>query len=196
MLYVEQSLNPNEEIIRIGEFHWFYTVNAAISVLFGLVGLIGVLYGGYYWTISQEVSQNFQGLPEALMAQAWDETVVRRGGFFSVIGNLHFGIKMAAFVSLALGLLSFASMMVAKATTEICITTERLILKRGVVARYVSEISVDRIEGVNVIQGVIGRIADFGLVVVRGMGVGEIMLPPIQDPVGFRRAIDRARSVD
>jgi len=68
-----------------------------------------------------------------------------------------------------------------------------LILKRGMVARHVDEMSVDRIEGVNVIQGILGRLMDFGFVVVRGMGVGEVVLPQIEDPIGFRKAINRAR---
>lgn len=196
MLYVEQSLNPNEEIIRIGHFHWFYTFNALLWIVIGLAGMIGILYAGYYWEISRAVSKSFNGLPENLMAQAWDETVQRKGGTIAVVKGLHPVIKFTAFGALVFGILSFASMMVVKATTEICITTERLILKRGVVARHVDEMSVDRIEGVNVIQGILGRMLNFGLVIVRGMGVGEVVLPPVEDPVGFRKAIDRARSVD
>jgi hypothetical protein len=30
---------------------------------------------------------------------------------------------------------------------------------------------------------------------VRGMGVGEVILPPIADPIAFRKAIDRAKSI-
>ena len=158
--------------------------------------MIGILYGGYYWEISRAVSAQFQGLPEQLQAQAWDEVVRQRGGVSSVISGLHIGLKLAAFGMLAFGFLSFAGMMVRKATTEICVTSDRLIIKTGMVARQVNEINVDRIEGVNVMQGIIGRIADFGTVVVRGMGVGELWLPPIADPVGFRRAIDRAKALD
>lgn len=196
MLYVEQSLNPNEEIIKTGHFHWFYTLNAAMWIVIGAGFMIGILYAGYYWEVSRTVALNFQGLPDHLMARAWDETVARMGGVLSIIKSLHIGIKIAAFAAFAFGLLSFAGMMVRKATTEICITSERLILKQGVVARRVDEMSVDRIEGVNVIQGIIGRLVNFGTVIVRGMGVGEVWLPPIADPVGFRRAIDHAKSVD
>ncbi|PCI00254.1 MAG: hypothetical protein COB76_03865 [Alphaproteobacteria bacterium] len=196
MLYVEQSLNPNEDIIKIGKFHWLYTVNAAFWIVIGFGLMCGVLYAGYYWEVSRTVSGQFQGLPVHLKAQAWDEVVRQKGGFFSIISGLHFGFKIGAFLSLLFGIFSFTSMMVRKATTEICITTDRLILKKGVVARHVDEINVDRIEGVNVIQGVVGRIANYGLVIVRGMGVGEVTLPQIADPISFRRAIDRAKSLD
>jgi uncharacterized membrane protein YdbT with pleckstrin-like domain len=86
-------------------------------------------------------------------------------------------------------------MMIIKVTTEIAITNKRLVYKRGLVARYVGEINIDRIEGVNVLQGVLGRIFNYGRIMVRGMGVGEVILPPIEEPLKFRRAIERARSV-
>jgi len=93
-----------------------------------------------------------------------------------------------------MGLLGFAQMMVVKATTEIAVTNRRLIYKRGLVARHVGEMSIDRIEGVNVLQGILGRLLNYGRVAVRGMGVGEVVLPPIEDPIAFRLSIEKAKS--
>jgi uncharacterized membrane protein YdbT with pleckstrin-like domain len=122
--------------------------------------------------------------------------VQSRGGFFSIVKGLHIGFKIAAILSLAMGLLFFAQMMLTKAYTEMCITTERLILKQGVLSVNSDELNVDRIEGVNVSQGMIGRLLNYGVVIVRGMGIGEVRLPTMIDPVGFRRAIDQAKNVD
>ena len=94
-----------------------------------------------------------------------------------------------------MGLLGFAQKMVAKATTEIAITNTRLVFKRGLVARQVGEMNIDRIEGVNVLQSVLGRILNYGRIMVRGMGIGEVVLPPIEDPVSFRKAIERAKAL-
>ena len=93
-----------------------------------------------------------------------------------------------------MGLVKFAQMMVVKATTEIAITNNRLIYKRGLVARHVGEINIDRIEGCNVLQPILGRIFNYGRVLIRGMGVGEVTLPPLEDPISFRRAIEEAKS--
>ena len=30
---------------------------------------------------------------------------------------------------------------------------------------------------------------------VRGMGVGEVVLPSIEDPIAFRRAIEKAKAI-
>lgn len=195
MLYLQQSLNPNEEIIRVGEFHWWYTFNASLGLVFGVIGMIAILYGGYYWEVYQFMNKNYSGLPDELKGQAWDESVKALGGFFTIMANMNLAIKIGAFIFFILGLLSFIQKMVIKYTTEICLTTDRLALKRGLVARHVEEISVDRIEGVDVAQGIMGRIFNFGRVSARGMGVGEISLPRIAEPIAFKKAIDRARSI-
>lgn len=197
MLYVQQSLNPNEEIVRVGEFHWWYTFNAVTWIVIGFLGLCAILYAGGYWEILQLVKQYN---PDAVFFNLGDPgigsaAIEQMGGILNVIKSTHIGIKLAAFGSLVLGLLAFAQRMVIKATTEICLTSDRLILKRGMVARHVSEISVDRIEGVDVFQGIFGRIFGFGYVMVRGMGVGEIVLPQMEGPIDFRKAIERARSL-
>lgn len=178
MLYVQQSLSSDEKIIHIGRFHWMYTVAAIMSIVWGIVGCIAVIWASIY------VQTNFmQG------------NIPVDDGVMAMIKSLHPGIRLAAFLIFVMGLLRFAQMMVVRATTEIAVTTSRLIYKRGLVARYVGEMSIDRIEGVNVLQSILGRILGYGRVMVRGMGVGEVVLPPLDNPVKFRRAIEHARSV-
>jgi uncharacterized membrane protein YdbT with pleckstrin-like domain len=95
---------------------------------------------------------------------------------------------------LGLGVLVFVIMMVNKWTTEIVITNKRLLYKRGWIARKVDEVSIDRVEGCNVEQSFLGRILGYGKLLVRGVGIGEIKLPTIDEPIGFRRAIDAAKA--
>ena len=182
MLYVQQSLAADEELVHVGHFHWIYTVKAVLSIAWGLLICLLILFGAVY--IQLELSLSFS-----------DNGPREGAGWFENIRNLHPGVRLLAFVVFLLGLFRFAQMMVVKATTEIAVTTSRLIYKRGLIARRVGEISIDRIEGVNVLQGMIGRILNYGRVMVRGRGVGEVVLPPIEDPVGFCKAIDKARSV-
>lgn len=178
MLYVQQSLSPDEKIIHIGRFHWMYTVYAIMAIIWGIIGCIAVIFGSVY------VQENFL-----------NTGVGHEEGVLGAIHALHPGLRLAAFMVFIMGLLRFAQLMVVRATTEIAVTTSRLIYKRGLVARYVGEMSIDRIEGVNVLQTILGRILGYGRVMVRGMGVGEVVLPPLENPVKFRRAIDHARSV-
>ena len=176
MLYVEQSLGPDEELVHVGKFHWMYTVQAFMAIIWGIVISLIIIIG------SVIAYKQMSWFPEELPT-------------LEGVQYLHPGIRIASFVAFVLGLLSFAQMMVIKATTEIAITSSRLVYKRGLVARQVGEISVDRIEGVNVLQTILGRLFNYGRLAIRGMGIGEVVLPPIDDPIVFRQAIEKARAI-
>ncbi|MBK6897292.1 MAG: PH domain-containing protein [Alphaproteobacteria bacterium] len=177
MLYVQQSLGPDEELVHIGQFHWMYTVGAFFSIIWSLLLGVVIIIGAIklYIIFGNEPMKN-AGVMESILI-------------------LHPVIRLGAFLVFIFGLLKFAHMMVVKATTEIAITNNRLIFKRGLVARQVGEINIDRIEGVNVLQTIMGRVFNYGRIMVRGMGVGEVVLPPIEDPIAFRKAIEKAKAL-
>lgn len=176
MLYVQQSLGPDEELVHIGRFHWMYTVNAFMSIVWGIVMSIIIIIASVIGYVQ------FGKLPQGI-------------GVFESIPYLHPGLRAFSFIVFILGLLKFAQMMVTKATTEIAITNTRLVYKRGLIARHVGEMSIDRIEGVNVLQSIMGRLLNYGRIMVRGMGIGEVVLPPIEDPIAFRKAIEKAKTI-
>lgn len=176
MLYVQQSLGSDEEIVQFGHFHWWYTFEAFMAIFWGMVGSIVVIVGAVI------MYKQLNHLPHDI-------------GWIEAIPYIHPGLRIFSFLVFVMGLLTFAQRMVIKATTEIAITNQRLIYKTGLVARHVGEISVNRIEGVNVLQSIFGRMLNFGRLAVRGMGVGEVVLPPIEDPLRFRRAIEEARNL-
>ncbi len=181
MLYVQQSLGPDEELIHVGRFHWMYTFSAMMSIFWGFFFCIAILVGALYL-------QRFTGFHFWSSEMPYDASGLER------LRALNPYLKFFAFLMFVMGLYRFAHMMVIKATTEIAITNNRLVYKTGLLARYVGEISIDRIEGVNLLQGILGRLLNYGRVMIRGMGVGELVLPPIEDPVAFRKAIEKARS--
>ena len=139
MLYVQQSLGPDEELVHVGKFHWMYTVNAFLSIVWGFVLAIIIMFAAYY---GYKMMGKLPG----------------DAGFSKIIQTIHPGIRALSFLMFIMGLVKFAQMMVVKATTEIAITNNRLIYKRGLVARHVGEINIDRIEGCNVLQPILGRI--------------------------------------
>lgn len=195
MLYVQQSLGPNEEILLGARFHWMYTVNAVMWIVFGLAAGIAVAYGAIWLQINSEIRQYYPDLPADQYAQAEAWVLDKEGGYLKILWGMHPGIRFGIMGLFIMGLFIFANMMIVKATTEIAITTDRLIYKRGLIARDVGELSMDRIEGTAVAQGVMGRVLGYGRVSVRGMGVGEVMLPPIAEPIEFRRAVAEAQNV-
>lgn len=176
--YVKESLTEDEEVIHVGRFHWTYGLAAILNIVFGMIGAI------LFLIMAVKFEPILLGYipPDNL---SWIEQVQA----------IHPLAKLVAFFIVLFGIYNFAQKMVIKATTEMAVTNARLIYKRGLVSRFVAEINIDRIEGVNVLQGFWGRILNFGRVMIRGMGVGEVILPPIEDPIKFRKAIDKARNI-
>ena len=175
--YIRQSLSDEEELIHIAEFHWMYTVNAVFNIIFSAALALVIVWGAL----------TFQ---PAMLGPVAPEHY----GFLDRLSTLHPAVKILSFFIFILGILKFVQMMIIKITTEIGVTDIRLVYKRGLIARAVGEINIDRIEGVNVLQGILGRIFGYGRVMVRGMGVGEVILPPISQPIRFKKAIEKART--
>jgi hypothetical protein len=196
MLYVQQSLGPKEEILMGARFHWMYTLQAIFWIMFGLGIGVAIGYAAIWFDISTEIRHMYgDTLDDETRQQVWDLLVARRGGYLKVLWQQHIVIRMGILLSFMTGLYLFAHMMLVKATTEIAVTNERLIYKKGLVARHVGELNIDRIEGVSVQQGVLGRFFNYGRVCIRGMGVGEVLLPPIESPIEFRKAVNEAKSI-
>ena len=194
MNYILESLGPNEKIIHVGRFHWFYDVSAYLWIIMGIVAMFVVLGVSVYFNIETSIPNQYK-VPQ-FHDKAWEAFKDKKGGYFQIALNLPIGLKMLAFAMFIAGLYSFSKMMVIKASTEIAVTNKRLVYKVGVVSRSVGEIDIFRIEGVNVLQGVLGRIFGYGRIAVRGTGVGAVTLPPIANPITFRKAIDFARYKD
>ena len=196
MLYVQQSLGPNEEILMGARFHWMYTLTAVFWILFGLAMGIALGYAAIWWEVSSVIRNTYSAdLPPEYYQRAWDTVVMERGGYLKILWAQHPLLRFGILGYFLLGLYFFAHMMIIKATTEIAVTSERLVYKKGLIARHVGELNIDRIEGVSVRQDVLGRLLVYGRVLIRGMGVGEVLLPPIEEPIEFRRAIQEAKAI-
>jgi uncharacterized membrane protein YdbT with pleckstrin-like domain len=74
-------------------------------------------------------------------------------------------------------------------TTEIDVTDRRVVYKRGFIRRHTVEMNMDKIESVDVDQSVLGRLFDYGDIVIRGTGVGIEPLRGIDSPLAFRNAV-------
>jgi uncharacterized membrane protein YdbT with pleckstrin-like domain len=74
-------------------------------------------------------------------------------------------------------------------TTETDVTNFRVVHKTGFVKRQTFEMSVDKVESVDVNQSILGRILNYGDVTVLGVGEGGKTLDMIASPLSFRNAI-------
>jgi uncharacterized membrane protein YdbT with pleckstrin-like domain len=79
-------------------------------------------------------------------------------------------------------------------TTEIAVTSRRVIVKYGLVWRSTMELNAGKIESVQVNQSVLGRILNFGTVTARGTGSGLEPVRRVDSPLTFRAAIGQLQA--
>jgi uncharacterized membrane protein YdbT with pleckstrin-like domain len=78
-------------------------------------------------------------------------------------------------------------------SVELAVTTKRLIVKHGFVRRQTVEINLNRVESIQVEQGLLGRLFNFGTLIVAGTGTSHAPLTGIAEPMSFRKAFIEAQ---
>jgi len=74
-------------------------------------------------------------------------------------------------------------------TTETDVTNFRIVHKTGFIKRRTFEMSLDKVESVDVNQSILGRIMNYGDVTIMGVGEGRETIATIASPLAFRNAI-------
>jgi membrane protein YdbS with pleckstrin-like domain len=87
------------------------------------------------------------------------------------------------------GLLSLLGAFIRKVTTELAVTNQRVIIKAGVLRRRTIEMNLAKIENIQVDQSILGRLFGCGTITVVGTGGTREPFTHIDDPLGFRRAV-------
>jgi uncharacterized membrane protein YdbT with pleckstrin-like domain len=74
-------------------------------------------------------------------------------------------------------------------TTETDVTNMRVVHKTGFIKRRTFEMSLDKVESVDVNQSILGRILNYGDVTILGVGEGKETIKTIASPLAFRSYI-------
>ncbi len=76
---------------------------------------------------------------------------------------------------------------------DIAVTNQRIIKHRGILSRATEELQLDAVEEIRVEQSFLGRLLNYGTVVITGRGERTIWLPALLlDPVGLRQQLQNA----
>jgi len=73
-------------------------------------------------------------------------------------------------------------------STELAFTNKRVVAKFGFIRRKTIELNIGKIESIQVNQSFLGRIFNFGTLVISGAGNPQAPIPGIADPMQFRQA--------
>jgi uncharacterized membrane protein YdbT with pleckstrin-like domain len=82
--------------------------------------------------------------------------------------------------------------LIRNASSEFAITSRRVIVKVGLINRRTLELNLAKVESIGVDQSLLGRILNYGTIVVVGTGGTREPFKDIADPMGFRRAVNEA----
>jgi uncharacterized membrane protein YdbT with pleckstrin-like domain len=91
------------------------------------------------------------------------------------------------FISLRAIFTLFVAPMIDRWTDEFAITNKRVIIKTGLIRIRTIELNLTKIESVNVVQSVLGRILGFGSIQIVGTGGTKEIFPNITKPLKFRK---------
>ena len=122
-----------------------------------------------------------------------DEKIVHVGNvsLWSLWHLIVFGVLLLPAVGLGLILLVMAY--VRYKTTELAITTKRVIVKVGFIRRSTVEININKVESIQVDQEILGRMFNFGTLVIAGAGNPQAPIVGISSPMEFRKAFIEAQ---
>ena len=101
-----------------------------------------------------------------------------------ISGSAIFGL-----ILLVLGVVILLMQYLTYISTELAFTNKRIIAKFGFISRETIELGINKVETVRVSQGVIGRIFNYGSIIIAGAGASQAPIPYISNPMKFRSEV-------
>ncbi|MFA5156046.1 MAG: PH domain-containing protein [Candidatus Omnitrophota bacterium] len=144
MGYIEQHLQPDEQIVYKTQLHNIVFLWPTIWLIFGIVS------------------------------------------FFSGPSGAVSGMFILLFIAFPFLL----SVVIRKRTSEFAITNKRILIKTGWIRRNSLELLNTKVEGIGVEQGILGRIFNFGTIIISGVGTTRQPFKNIENPLEFRTQVN------
>lgn len=106
----------------------------------------------------------------------------------SIVGAVAGLAFFASFIPILIGISDLVGALVRRRTTELVITSKRIIAKFGFIRRHTFELQLAKVEGVNLHQTMTGRLLGYGTVRVHA-AANPAPIPFISQPDAFKRAL-------
>ena len=116
--------------------------------------------------------------------------VLAVAGLIAAPSGSRIGLWALSSVLLLIGATMLLRAWLRRLSTEIIVTNRRIILKTGLISRRSIEMNLDKIESVMVNQPIIGRLLDYGTLIIRGVGSGLEPITNVAAPLEFHRHVN------
>lgn len=173
--FAKNSLLPEEKIFATASFHPIrYMIPIVIAILVWIIGASypfsdklgqSPFYYGSRTTVFEAIfgvtDYNSNGFPEKVLPQS---TLII--------------LIIVPIILVALAIWSYLK-------NEFVITNIRVIAKSGIIRRVSFELYNERVESIEVSQGYIGRLLNYGTLMPCGIGASRVRIPFVKDPFYF-----------
>lgn len=118
------------------------------------------------------------------------------GGVFIGLAIAGFALQMLwlGIVGLVVAIPVFVWTYITKSTSEFCVTDKRVVIKVGFIQRHTVETMLGKVESIGVEQSLVGRMLDYGTILVVGTGGTQDSFKNIANPLEFRRQVQAEAS--
>lgn len=168
MAFIDRVVGPDEKLIGILSVHWIYA------------------FRGFLWFLVFAGTGKF--LDYQIANLVYNNPGLQTNQGLMIAGDYIF------YIGCAIGSILFLLFVVMYLTTELGLTTQRVIYKRGLLMVDVKESDLEEIKAADVDNGVLGRILNYGYINFDARFVENVTLPAIADPYRFVKALNEART--
>lgn len=118
----------------------------------------------------------------------------RLWAYFPQVGQYRSIILFVLFILLFV--LPFLRAFIRRQTTNFAITNQRVLIKHGLIAIDLQTMPLNKIENVDSQQSIMGRIFNYGDVMIKGSGSTPLYLVGISRPMRFRQHLSEQRDIN
>jgi uncharacterized membrane protein YdbT with pleckstrin-like domain len=175
MSFIDRHLMEGEQVVYRTRLH---------PIVF-LGPLLGLLIGGVLtWHGNQLLETHvLSKVPREILRTLPPNVLqgVREGwNGYNVVG---------LFILVFNGVLPFLSALVNVTSSEFGVSTMRVLMKTGFVARHSLETLLSKVESISIHQGLLGRLLGYGCIIISGTGGSKEVFFGIRDPMELRRQV-------
>jgi len=87
------------------------------------------------------------------------------------------------------GIAFFIGQLISMKTNEFAVTNKRIVIKVGLIRRTTLEMNREKVESIGVEQSILGRMLNYGTLIIRGTGATKQPFKHIADPIQFKKLV-------